>query len=268
MSKISDFIDTLDVSVDGTYRGNCPQCGGRNTFTVSNDHGNFLYNCYKNGCRTSGAVHRNMSAFDIKTVLSTIDHGNDNEFESVVDKAFELPPFISKNIPDEDKVNLFINTWGINRDDVMYDIRQDRIVFPVWHNGLMVDAVGRAVFNRQPKWLRYASSPIPYMHGDGDTFVVVEDAISAYALGEMFPHVVGVALLGTQLTDFHKWFFHKYSRYNKFIVALDHDAFNKTLAIVKELRAHVTNVRGLKLTEDLKYLRSNDVEALKEMLNG
>ena len=268
MSKISDFIDTLDVSVDGTYRGNCPQCGGRNTFTVTNDSGNYLYNCYKHSCRTYGAIHRNMSVFDIKTRLSNHYHGSDQEFESVVDEAFEMPPFITSNIPDESKVNLFMNTWNIDPSDVYYDVRQDRVVFPVWHNGLMVDAVGRSVFNRQPKWLRYASSPIPYMHGAGDTFVVVEDAISAYTLGEMFPHVVGVALLGTQLTDFHKWFFNKYSRYNKFIVALDHDAFNKTLAIVHELRAHVTNVRGLKLAEDLKYLRNNDVNALKEMLNG
>jgi hypothetical protein len=106
------------------------------------------------------------------------------------------------------------------------------------------------------------------MHGDGDAFVVVEDAISAYTVGEMFPNVVGCALLGTQLTDFHKWFFNKYTRYNKFIIALDHDAFTKTVSIVKELRPHVSNVRGLKLIDDLKYLRSNDVYNLKEMLHG
>ena len=268
MSKISDFIDTLDVSVDGTYRGNCPQCNGRNTFTVTNDHGNFLYNCYKNGCRTSGAVHRNMSVFDIKTALSTIGKGSYDAFESVVDEAFKMPPFITSNIPDEPKVNLFMSTWNIDPSDVYYDVRQDRVVFPVWHNGLMVDAVGRSVFNKQPKWLRYASSPVPYMYGEGDVFVVVEDAISAYTVGKMFPNVVGVALLGTQLTDFHKWFFNKYCRYNKYIIALDHDAFTKTVSIVKELRAHVSNVRGLKLIDDLKYMRSNDVNNLKEMLNG
>ena len=268
MSKINDFIDTLSVDVDGTYRGNCPQCGGRNTFTVTNDSGNYLYNCYKHSCRTYGAIHRNMSVFDIKTRLSHSGEGSDQEFESVVDKAFEMPPFISASIPDETRVNMFMNTWNINPDDVMYDVRQDRVVFPVWHNGIIVDAVGRSVYSRQPKWLRYASSPIPYMHGGGDVFVVVEDAISAYTVGEMFPNVVGCALLGTQLTDFHKWFFNKYTRYNKFIIALDHDAFTKTVSIVKELRPHVSNVRGLKLIDDLKYLRSNDVYNLKEMLHG
>ena len=267
-SKINAFIDSLDIAVEGTYRGNCPQCGGKNTFTVTNDSGNMLYNCYKHGCRTAGAVHRNMSAFDIKTRLSNIGEGTDKEFASVLDQAFELPPFIRPQIPDEDKVNIFMRTWSIDPADVMYDIRQDRVVFPVWHEGIIVDAVGRSVFNKQPKWLRYASSPIPYMHGGGDTFVIVEDAISAYNLGEQFQNVVGVALLGTQLTDFHKWFFNKYFRYNKVIVALDHDAFTKSLAIAKDLRPYIENVRGLKLTDDLKYMRSNDVKALKEMLNG
>ena len=266
MSKISEFINSLDVDVDGTYRGNCPQCGGKNTFTVTNDHGNMLYNCYKNGCRTAGATHVNMSAFQIKTLLSNTGTGSYSEFDSVFNEAFDMPSFISNNIPDTDKVNLFINTWDIDREDVMYDIRQDRVVFPVRYNGVIVDAVGRSVFSRQPKWLRYASSPIPYMYGDGDIMVVVEDAISAYAIGKMFHNVVGVALLGTQLTDFHKWFFEKYYRYNKFIVALDYDAFNKTLSIVKELRARVVDVSGLKLSEDLKYLCSKDLDALRGML--
>ena len=106
------------------------------------------------------------------------------------------------------------------------------------------------------------------MYGEGDVMVVVEDAISAYTLGNMFPNVVGVALLGTRLTGFHKWFFNKYFRYNKVIVALDHDAFTKTVSIVKDLRPYIENVRGLKLTDDLKYMRSNDVNNLKEMLHG
>jgi hypothetical protein len=132
----------------------------------------------------------------------------------------------------------------------------------------MYDAVGRSVFNRKPKWLRYASSQVPYIHGHGDVMVIVEDAISAYTVGQMFPNVVGVALLGTQLTDFHKWFFEKYFKYNSFIVALDHDAFNKTIKLVKDLRPFVNVVRGLKLNEDLKYLNEDDVKALKEMLNA
>jgi len=268
MSKVSDFIDTLDLPVDGTYRCNCPVCHGKNTFTVTNDKGNVLYNCYKNSCRISGVSHTNMDAFTIKALLSSTGAGSDNNFESVVNEEFKLPPYLTSILPEVNDVNIFITKWNINPSDVYYDVRQDRVVFPVWHNGIIVDAVGRSVANRQPKWLRYASSPIPYMHGEGDVFVVVEDAISAYTVGELFPNVVGCALLGTQLTDFHKWFFNKYVRYNKFIVALDKDARDKTIKIVKELRANISNVSGLNLNDDLKYMQSEDLDNLQEMLHG
>ncbi len=265
---IKKFVDNLSLSVDETYRGNCPSCHGKNTFTARNMDGNILYNCYKNGCDVSGSFHCGMPALQIKQRLTNLKQKEDDLFSDALVTAFDMPPFISRMKPNTDKVNLFMRTWNINPDDVFYDIRQDRVVFPVYHNGTLVDAVGRSVFQRQPKWLRYAASPIPYMHGEGDIMVVVEDAISAYTVGEMFPHVVGVALLGTQLTEFHKWFFSKYYTYNNFIIALDHDAFVKTLKIIKELRPHVSNVRGLKLGDDLKYLRDNDVQSLKEMLNA
>jgi len=269
MSKISDFIDTLDLPVDASYRCNCPVCHGKNTFTVTNDKGNVLYNCYKNSCRIAGAHHKNMDAFTIRAILTQggDTHGSESYGEALRE-TFELPPYLSGAFPDTDKVNLFMSTWDIDRSEVLYDVRQDRVVFPVYHNNVLYDAVGRSIFNRQPKWLRYGASPVPFMYGHGDTMVIVEDAISAYAIPKLFDNTVGVALLGTQLTPFHKWFFHEYYRYNKFIIALDHDAFTKTVSIVKELRPHVSNVRGLKLIDDLKYMRSNDVNNLKEMLHG
>ena len=157
MSKISDFIDTLDLHVDATYRGDCPVCHGKNTFTVSRDLGNVLYNCYKNSCRIAGAHHKNMDAFTIKAILS---HGGDvigsESYTDALHETFELPPYLSASFPDNDRLNLFIKTWDIDTSDVLYDVRQDRVVFPVWNNNVLYDAVGRSIYNRQPKWLRYA----------------------------------------------------------------------------------------------------------------
>lgn len=267
MSKVSDFVESLDISVGATYRGNCPKCGGHKTFTASNNDGYILFNCYKHSCRIHGVSKRNLDVAVIKDRLNSTYNIMD-DYERAVNIEMPMPAFLSVMKPNTDKVRLFMTAWNINPDDVYYDVRQDRIVFPLFHNGIMVDAIGRSVFSKkQPKWLRYASSPIPYMYGEGDIMVIVEDAISAYRIGNVFPNVVGVALLGTQLTDFHKWFFKKYFRYNKIIVALDHDAFTKSLTIAKELRAELSKgVSALKLTEDLKYLHSSDVEALKEML--
>src|SRR5210317_731556 len=92
MSKIQDFIDTLDLHVDATYRGDCPVCHGKNTFTVTRDLGNVLYNCYKNSCRIAGAHHKNMDAFTIKTLLT---HGYTSESYSEQELCrYDVPPYI------------------------------------------------------------------------------------------------------------------------------------------------------------------------------
>ena len=262
MYKISDFIDTLDLQVDATYRCDCPICHGKNTFTVTNDRGNVLYNCYKNSCRIAGAHHKNMDAFTIKALMT---HGSASEsYTEALQQTFDLPPYLSTPTPSSitQKAKDFLDKWAIYPEHIMYDVRQDRVAFPVMHEGRIVDAVGRSLTGRQPKWLRYASSPVPYMWGHGDAMVVVEDAISAYKIGEMFEHAVGVALLGTQLTPFHKWFFRTYYKYNKFIIALDPDARDKSIKIAKEVGGMALNLR-----DDLKYAKPKDLDNLAEMLN-
>ena len=264
MSSLSDFIDTLDLDVDQTYRCNCPRCGGKNTFTVTNDMGNLLYNCYKADCRVAGAVHRNMNAFTIKAKLM---HGNTSEsYEDALHAKFETSPYLTRMKPRSADVQDFLVKWNINPDDVLYDIRQDRVVFPVFtRNGLQVDAVGRSVLGRQPKWLRYASSPVPYTYGKGRIAVIVEDAISAYNVGNLVGQkATGLALLGTQLTGFHKWYIGHY--FDSVIVALDPDAADKTMAIAKELRSIIPNTKALRLTDDLKYMDENDIKQLEALL--
>jgi hypothetical protein len=266
MSKLSDFIDALDLSVDQTHRGNCPICHGRNTFTATNDMGNVLYNCYKNSCGLSGAVRKNMDAHTIKALLSSSDVslGSQSYFEQDLCR-YSLPPYVVPYKSVDTPIDpTFLKRYDINPEDVYYDIKQDRVVFPVTsEQGVLVDAVGRTLTGRQPKWLRYASSPIPYVHGgSNDCAIIVEDAISAYVIGERyFNSCSGVALLGTQFTDFHKWYISKY--FDRVIVALDPDARDKTLKIAKEIGGTALN-----LADDLKYMRSNDVQALEEMLYG
>lgn len=269
MSKISDFIDTLDVPVDGSYRCNCPICYGKNTFTVTNDRGNILYNCYKNSCGTAGSHHANLDAFTIKALLSSQANENTSEaYREALQQTFDVPPYLTHVSDEHHAVRKFLHNWSLDPTDLMYDIRQHRIVFPVMHHGVMLDAVGRSLDGRHPKWLRYASSPVPYMYGHGDVMVIVEDAISAYTVGTMFEQAVGVALLGTQLTPFHKWYFSTYYKHNRFVIALDPDALTKTMSIVKELRANIPDVVGVNLRDDLKYREDVDIDKLTEMLNA
>jgi hypothetical protein len=273
MSKLSDYIDTLDVPVDGTYRGNCPVCHGTNTFTVSNENGNLLYNCYKAGCKVAGTRHVNMDVFTIKALLSSgmySDYASESYTEAL-QQTFDLPPYLTPIKPNTQAVIDFHRKYNINLDDTFYDIRQDRVVFPVYHGSILVDAVGRALDKRIPKWLRYGSSPVPFTYPftpkniSGHVGVIVEDVISAYVLHKM-TGAYGIALLGTQLTPFHKWYLPQY--FDSIIVALDPDALDKTMSIVKELRASIPDVRGMKITDDLKYGNEEDIDKLKEMING
>ena len=65
----------------------------------------------------------------------------------------------------------------------MYDVKEDRVVFPIMHNNKMVDATGRALMKRLPKWKRYGNSGLPYTFGCGKVAVVVEDCVSAAIVG-------------------------------------------------------------------------------------
>ena len=77
--------------------------------------------------------------------------------------------------------------------------------------------------------------------------------------GEKF---VGVALLGTTLLEEHK---HYLTRFSAAIVALDPDVLTKTIAMAKELRSHIQNVKVLRLEKDLKYRNPTDIDKLKQL---
>lgn len=263
-ARVTAFINDLDLKSEETHRCNCPSCGGRNTFTVTNSSGNILYNCYKAGCRVAGAVRHSMDVQSIKEKLMPTN--TSESYEEALQAKFPESPFITCMKPKSDDVQAFLVKWNINPDHVMYDIRQDRIVFPIFtKTGLHVDAVGRSIYNRNPKWLRYAASPVPYTHGKGRVAVIVEDAISAYTIGDTLGHkATGLALLGTQLTGFHKWYIGHY--YDSVIVALDPDAADKTMSITKELRSIVTDAKALRLEDDLKYMNEKDITQLGALL--
>jgi len=147
--------------------------------------------------------------------------------------------------------------YGIPNDKLMYDVKEHRVVFPIIHDGRVVDASGRSLGKRIPKWKRYGKSDLPFVSGHGRVAVVVEDCVSASVVGsEVY---VGVAVLGTSLTESHKKYL---SRFSAAIIALDPDALPKILSFAKELRAYVNDVRVLRLQDDLKYRKEDDIKNL------
>lgn len=254
MMYITDIAD--DLSNGQTKRMNCPNCGGHKTFTITNNMGQVLWNCYKASCKVSGSKRTKLSVADIRNHFNLVQEDEDK---------FNLPDYVVHHT-GRHEVKEFAHKYGINYNSIplYFDVKEKRIVFPIRDNGVMVDAVGRATNKfTNPKWKRYGNSNVPFLNGTGNVAVVVEDCVSASVLES--EGCVGVALLGTSLSQQHK---EHLKQFSTVIIALDPDASYKSFSIMKELRTYVNEVLVLKLEDDLKYKRDNDLTKLKELING
>lgn len=250
--NLLSFIDSLSVSSGETKRMDCPVCNGRKTFTITNNMGSLVWNCYKAGCSVGGGKRVHLTADDIRKSLGSVAR----ETDAIV---FDKPEWIVK---DNKAIASFCKQWQIDADELglLYDVKETRVVFPVMQGRVMVDATGRSLTHRLPKWKRYGKGSLPYSYGNGRTAVVVEDCVSAAVIGD--DTYTGVAVLGTSLSDGHKKYL---AKYDTAIVALDPDALPKTLQFAKELRGYVNDVKVLRLTDDLKYRNPTDLHNLSNL---
>ena len=247
MINIYEYVKQLNVENGASQRLTCPMCRSYKTFTVTNNMGSLLWNCYKASCDVKGTSRVHLSAEDIRNMKNV----------SQVVTSFEMPEYIT---PRKHQIVDWCNKWGLDVDalELQYDVKENRVVFPIKDNGRIVDATGRSILNRLPKWKRYGSSDLPFSFGCGSIAIVVEDCISAGVIGSDV--YVGVAVLGTSLLDSHKTFL---SQFSTAIIALDPDALPKSFAFAKELRSHVKDVKILRLKDDLKYRKKEDLDNLK-----
>ena len=248
--NINKILNDITLINGDTKRMDCPECNGKKTFTVTNNMGSIVWNCYKAGCTVSGGRRVHLSSDDIRKSLG-----------KTVSETRGIPKFDKPEwlVRDTKAIAPYCGEWGLDADKLglLYDVREHRVVFPVVHNGHTVDATGRSLGKRLPKWKRYGKNDLPYASGYGSVAVVVEDCVSAAVVGS---HVyVGVAVLGTSLSEAHKRYL---SRFSTAIIALDPDALPKTLQFAKELRGYVDTVRVLKLHDDLKYRNPDDLQNL------
>lgn len=252
--NIYNYVSDLQLSVGESKRMNCPNCNGYKTFSATNNMGQLLWNCYKVSCTISGSARIHLSVDDIRDAIdpSVIDDGISD---------FTLPDYVVQH-NNRPSVLAWCNKWNIdiNNIEVFYDVKEDRVVFPVIHNDKMVDATGRSLGKRLPKWKRYGKNNLPFVHGHGNVAVVVEDCVSAIAVGSGV--YAGVAVLGTSLAESHKRYL---SQFSTAIIALDPDAVPKTLAFAKELRGYVNDVKVLRVVDDLKYRRKEDFDNLTKL---
>ena len=254
------YINDLNISEGDSIRSDCPSCRGRKTFTVTKMEGKVLYNCYKLGCNTRGVEATGYTKREIGERLSRLQDDTPSVDE------FIMPDHITHDISNY-KLQNFIKRWNISDVYVMYDVRDDRIVFPIRDSrGKLIDAIGRSLSYSSIKWMRYGGEADYYLSGSKSfaCAIVVEDVISALIASKLF-QVTGVAILGTSLSLKHKQLL---SKYEKVLVALDPDATSKTLSYTLDLRNYVKSVSAVGLCDDIKYKNKKDLIKIEDMING
>ena len=260
-------INSLDISEGQTIRHDCPRCKGKNTFTATKRNGCIAYNCYKISCDVQGKINLGVSKEELEHYLVTplIETGNINKRL----EHFVYPEHVTTDVSNK-YINRFRMRWvgeyanPLENIDLLYDLKDKRAVFPIYNDGLIVDAIGRALDGKQPKWLRYggAAEYAKYCYGEPNgIYIVVEDVISAVTVAKVYPDVTGFALLGTSLTDAHKECLSDNAAY--VMVALDPDALRKTLVMRKEIEAWCdVPTRAIRLRDDVKYQDPEDIEQI------
>ena len=136
----------------------------------------------------SGSKPVHLSVEDIKRTLRKEEKAREH---------FVMPEYVVpyKGQPDVTRFMERFNLMG----GLYHDVKDNRAVFPIMQDGVIVDAVGRSLRNTLPKWKKYGNSGLPFTSGCGKVAVVVEDCVSAVVVGSDV--YVGVAVLGTSLSD-------------------------------------------------------------------
>ena len=268
--NVKQYVQDLNLSDDDRHRGKCPVCNRHNTFTASNNLGKLLWNCYANSCKISGGSYIHMSVDEIRKRMKEFKIDKDsNDVNVKLPEVFVMPEYLVPYTAYDGNSNdaliyEFCDSYGLWAADLdlYYDIKEDRIVFSVQDNGAIVDAVGRALDDSVvPKWKRYGTYAEGFIRGQHQLAIVVEDVISACVVETL--GATGVAILGTSLNANHVQALRNFKRV---IVALDPDAAAKTIEYTKILKANGIPAIALKLLDDIKYRRKEDIQFLENSI--
>ena len=262
MNWIKNYVGNLHIVHNGRYRGDCPLCGRINTFSVTDTGFERLWYCFHADCHTKGSTGVQLTKENSKVAFKekVISTETDDEFE-IPDTFVSLSR--SKQAEEYVKRVGSYEAYLSGLADIRYDLQQDRVVYLVKSisNGRVVDATGRSLTNRKPKWRRYGTSRNTFLSGNGFYGIIVEDCPSACSISNL---AVGISLMGTSLLDEH---IDVIKRFKKVYIALDKDATGKAILMMKKLRNYVPT-KMIVLNKDLKDMQIGERnEFIKRHLN-
>ena len=249
MNWIKNYVGNLHIVHNGRYRGDCPLCGRVNTFSVTDTGFERLWYCFHADCHTKGSTGVQLTKENSKVAFK------EKITSAETDDEFEIPDtFVS--LSRSKQAEEYVKSVGSYEAylsglaDIRYDLQQDRVVYLVksLSNGRVVDATGRSLTNRKPKWRRYGTSRNTFLSGNGFYGIIVEDCPSACSISNL---AVGISLMGTSLLDEH---IDVIKQFKKVYIALDKDATGKAILMMKKLRNYVPT-KLIVLNKDLKDMQ-------------
>ena len=251
---LKTYVEGLDIVPNTKYRSDCPVCAKKNTFSVTDNGTQRMWFCFHADCNVSGRTGVTLSRMSASTVF---ERSAIVAPSSRISNTYEIPDTfvsVSRRVEAESylrKVGAY-DAYLSGAADIRYDVRMNRVVFLIQDGRKVVDAAGRSLDGRGPKWYRYGSSRSPFVSSAGTSVAcVVEDCASACSVCGV---VSGVALLGTNLLTEH---IEVLKQYDRVFVALDKDATDKAITMVRTLHSHVPT-RLMVLHTDLKNMEKDE----------
>jgi len=248
-----ELVKTLTVKEGDRKKMDCPFCGGKDKFTIDKYDGKLVWNCFRASCNVKGsyAGQRNISAAKSYLAGAAIQR-----HKPAYKDVPTLTTRISTHQPAIDYLKHVNSYEAFERGDikVRYAPKEHRVLF---YNHTQLGAVGRSLRPVRSKWWSYGDLSAGIHVGNGDHAILVEDVASACAVSNALG-LVGVALLGTNITKSIKLALNKYT---KLTLVLDNDASSKAISVAGSMGMKCS-VRLTKL--DLKYLTA---EKILEIIN-
>lgn len=246
-----EILQSINLT-DGEHKSiDCPFCGGRKKFSISKIDGKTLWNCYRASCNAKGVNSGPRSIEEAKAYLAG---KNKTTIERKTTPIPEMTTSI-ENYPKAVDYLKSVNSYEAYKNGcitVRYAPGEDRVLF---YTQTREGAVGRTLRGYGPKWWTYGDTKQGIHVGVGSTAVLVEDAASACSISRI-NNLVGVALLGTNLT---KHLNKSLKKYSKAIIILDNDAKEKAVSMLRG----VTIPCSMRITKlDIKCLKSEEVERI------
>ena len=250
MEWVKKNVGNLHIVSYGRFRGDCPVCYRHNTFSVTDTGFERLYYCFHADCHTKGSTGVQLTKENSKVAFK-------ERVTKQIDNADFVVPDTFVSLSRSKAAEAYVKKVGSydaylnGLADIRYDFQQERVVYLVKHNNKIVDATGRSLNGRKPKWRRYGNNKYPFVCGTSHTLFIVEDCPSACCVSFS---VSGLSLMGTTLLDEYVDII---KNYEKVFVALDKDATSKAYIMMRKLRTYVPT-KLIVLNKDLKDMERGE----------